>query len=397
MRIPAALVLTLISACLIGCAVKAGPTADATQRTRSPLPRIPGAGPQLWSVSCTAATTCWVMGETAKGFFSLHLRAGVWTYVPVPTPRGFHQPSGLWVSCVSDRDCWAAGGTNEDDDGLSGYSRDVVIHWNGSRWRLATVPNPRSPYENIVNDALQSISCPSASRCWAVGFRDTGEQLALGWNGKRWALASLPGGSNPNDFNLQSVSCVSARNCWAVGMRPMASGKCGGPFAADPTGNEILHWNGEAWVESVATSPTRCTNDLSLVSCVGARACWAIGQNDRGNEAFLWKGTGWRPTPIPTPDADPPPLTGLACTGKGGCWAVGTDFGTGTNLNVIFRYAAGRWRRSEVPPEPQGSGNELLGVSCYSASSCWAVGYSSPHNFSPEVMHWNGSHWSMIT
>jgi len=386
----AALVLAA-AAGLGGQAGAASPMRQA-QPDAGRLPPIPGLGPHLDSISCTAPQSCWAVGDTSRGLFALHLERGRWSYVAMPTPHGYTRSQGPWVSCVSDGDCWAAGGTDYDPIEIS-PSRNVAIHWNGVRWRLASVPSPG--YRDATYDALESISCPTARECWAVGYRN-GYQSALRWDGRRWTVSTVPLAHVPaaDSADLESVNCVSPRDCWAVGTRTAGSGEGG----CGSTGelNEVLHWDGTRWAIFNAPSTSSCTNDLGLVSCVSARSCWATGGTENQNSALHWNGRRWQFEPIPSPGvSDLDLILGLDCPSAGTCWAVGTRGSqTGESVNMILRYRSGRWRVIQ-PPQPPGRGNELLGVACGGPTSCWAVGYTQQGNFRAQVLHWDGRRWSV--
>jgi hypothetical protein len=70
---------------------------------------------------------------------------------------------------------------------------------------------------------LQGVSCPSVTSCWAVGtYRTAGGaevNQVLHWNGRRWSLVSVPsaGGTTGGFSGLRRVACVSPASCWAVG------------------------------------------------------------------------------------------------------------------------------------------------------------------------------------
>src|SRR5437763_12774005 len=88
---------------------------------------------------------------------------------------------------------------------------------------------------------------------------------------------------------LRAVSCVSPSDCWAVGV---TGNRVGGGL------NEALHWNGSKWSASKVPQPdgTRgnVNNALNGVSCVGSRACWAVGgAGVTRQEALRWNGRKW--------------------------------------------------------------------------------------------------------
>jgi hypothetical protein len=94
-------------------------------------------------------------------------------------------------------------------------------------------------------------------------------------------------------------------------------------------------------------------------------------------------------------------LVGISCTSPSSCWAVGRDTVNGAELNQALHWNGRKW--SPVPiPSPGGtataSRSELNGVSCASPASCWAVGDFFKSRFSAlnQALHWNGRRWSLV-
>ena len=409
-----AALLVLVVALPLAASSRAEATGVRAKPQQGRLPLIRKPNPALDSISCVGPETCWVIGDygnlstpsspsSDNGIFALHLKAGRWSYIRVPAPRGYvgfdGGAQGPAVSCSSDNNCWAAGGTN--NYALEGPpSHDVAIHWSGKVWRLAPTPSPRSRSRNVVNDSLQSVSCPTPTMCWAVGFRDNGGQLALELHGGRWQVGTIPSLPAASYATLESVSCVTSRDCWAVGTAPDQTGppgKCGLYQNERKELNYALLWNGTRWRRYPVPSGSTCTNDLGAVACASAQACWAVGQNDDGNEAVAWNGRRWRPVSIPRAPGMDAGLVSLACPSVRTCWGVGVNMDSPppNGGQTIFRYSDGSWHIEPGIPRPPG--NILLGLSCGGANSCWAVGYFEPkQTLRPEVVHWNGRWWSLV-
>jgi hypothetical protein len=128
------------------------------------------------------------------------------------------------------------------------------------------------------------------------------------------------------------------------------------------------------------------------------------------NEALRWNGTKWSTLTVPSPGGtanfDFSVLSGLACTSATNCWAAGSSgtFTSGTSLNQILFWDGTTWTQDNNIANPDGAGqgaaNELLGVTCSSASNCWAVGdFGSIHDSVGEILnqalHWDGAAWSL--
>jgi len=102
----------------------------------------------------------------------------------------------------------------------------MIVHWNGTAWRLVASPNP------APNSVLTAVAATSASNAWAVGYTRTGfKTLIAHWNGARWTRVPSP---TPGPLSqLLGVGATSARSAWAVG--------------ADEKGAILQHWNGKTW------------------------------------------------------------------------------------------------------------------------------------------------------
>jgi hypothetical protein len=140
----------------------------------------------------------------------MHWNGSAWTILPspnpaVPTPAGTTQTL-TGVVAVAPHDAWAVGGTSD----ISGFqpSRPIAMHFNGTAWSLATLPD-------VGFGAIASITASSPTSVWTVGGPgDVG--TVLHWNGTSWAQdTTAPSATVP----LRGVTAVtgSATELWAVG------------------------------------------------------------------------------------------------------------------------------------------------------------------------------------
>jgi len=103
---------------------------------------------------------------------------------------------------------------------------------------------------------------------------------------------------------------------------------------------------------------------------------------------------------VVSPDSE---LNGLSCTSASDCWAVGS-YGDGSNnfLNQAVHWNGKKWLIVKMP-EPDGTGagaaNFATAITCSSASNCWAVGYSGTPSktVSNEALHWQGTKWARVS
>jgi hypothetical protein len=248
-------------------------------------------------------------------------------------------------------------------------------------------PGPRLPTPGYSSE-LTSLSCASASRCLAVGDFETSKQVprdeVLGWDGHRWRMASVP---EPRHWaSLSGVSCPAPRHCLAVGTSAGAGGHGSRP--------QVLRWDGGRW--SAAAAPAGVAG-LSAVTCTAPSTCWALDNADYPSKTVRLTPHGWgRPAAIPGLDAP----NEITCRTASNCWMAGYYVKpNGIDLyNLIMRWNGHAWTRVRAPqPTPQ---NELAGIACPARDDCWAAGHDDTRSGSRtrnEVLHWNGSRWSLVS
>jgi hypothetical protein len=317
------------------------------------------------AVACTAKVTCWVASSSDDYGRNVTMRwSGTkWLAVPTPQPGGRHNPASLYgMACPSASDCWAVGQSGLDcrQDGcpLPGYRglSNEALHWNGVRWSVVTVPQPGPT-------------------------RQSGG-------------GSLSGEGGVAGRGLESITCPSARDCWAVGAKLSESGS---------EMNEVLHWNGTKWTKTSAPQPV--IGQLFSVACASANRCWAVGERGYSrngyrwnNQVIGWDGRHWAAVTTPVVGKNTwPSLEGVACATPHDCWAVGTTAVSGVHtFNEILHWNGAVWSRSESPRPPHDA-DSLSAVTCASSSECWAVGQWGRlmGNLLNEVLRWNGSRWSL--
>jgi hypothetical protein len=376
----------------------------------------PGAASLLEWVFCPSSSDCWAVGTYNSGHdFDLnevlHWNGSAWAQVPAPSPAGSVSGSVsilLGVRCASVSDCWAVGFTFRSN----GPELNQALHWNGNKWSVVPTPQPGGSLSSDISE-LADVGCTSSASCWAAGQYGTraGGVLQLNellhWNGKKWSLAAVPqpGGTGAGDVNaLNGVRCTSPGNCLAVG----TYGTTATMF------NETLHWTGTAWSQVAAPSPGGASegafSQLNSVTCSSATNCWAVGSygapETSFDQALHWNGTTWSQVPTPEPggtsSGDNQELIGISCHTATNCWTVG-DYepitGSGLILDQALHWDGGTWSQVDTP-EPGGAApgdtSNLVGVRCNSATDCWAVGRAQMSGGSQfgQALHWNGTTWS---
>jgi len=216
------------------------------------LPGSAPAGLHLLTVTCTSKTDCWAAGEQSVASNAesqaevselLHWNGNTWAAVP---PSSTGKVNAL--TCPARTDCWAVGGFGPRAHAYQ------AIHWDGTSWAPVRTPEPGDRSGAVFSTVLHGVACTGAANCWAVGTAtmrsksnlagdNTDIDEVLHWTGQKWSLVPSPdpGGVSLGDFNqLNSVACPAATACWAVGTT-----------GAGFPGNSViaLSWDGRAWAE----------------------------------------------------------------------------------------------------------------------------------------------------
>jgi hypothetical protein len=225
-------------------------------------------------------------------------------------------------------------------------------------WTLGTV----TPPAGSTTQSFQSVACPTATDCIGVGYATPAATYEQWTGGTTWSAQTLPQPHNNLGATLSGVSCASANACAIVGDYYVSK-------AFKPLN---YWWNGKTWSMKKAPSMAGLT---SAVSCFSATDCLATGQD---NSAESWNGSTWTSTSPVVPAGDSSvTLSGVSCPTASVCVAVGAG------LNSIFQPAAiviEQWNGTawtvvyNALPAGQ-SVASALGVSCTSASACFAVGW----------------------
>lgn len=324
----------------------------------------------LLGVTCVTAADCWSVASSNNGVAQQTLiqrwNGITWSIVPSPNTSSTSSNILYDVACVSASDCWAVGYAA----GVSAF-QTLTMHWNGASWTIVSSPSTAAVQNNFLND----VTCVSATECWAVGFYDPGspyQTLVERWDGSSWTILASPNTDLGQDNRLYGVTCATAGECWAVGRHTLPSGF---------TQNLIERWDGSAWTiaDAANTSDTQ-GNYLWSIACATATECWAVGSFSEGfgtarSLITRWDGTSW--TIVESPDASSNYvfLKGVTCATATACWAVGYVFVDGHHRTLVERWDGAAWTISASPNSHATQNNFLIGVSCPSPSECWASGY----------------------
>ncbi len=364
---------------------------------------VPGSGADdiLLGSACANALQCWAVGVTLHNVNSNQTIAplaeawngsswSVSTLASFPAGTG----GGLFdLTCVNGGDCWAVGATQSDMG--SNPNGTLIEHWDGSAWSIVPSPTPGGP--GVTGALLESVSCTSASDCFAVGYASDDNGLNLSdlveeWDGSTWTIVAGAATGQAYD-ELTHVDCVAADDCWAVGNAGPAQQEPNFlPIFPGAVGDQglIEHWDGSAWtIVSSASLPAPDGGYLSGLDCVTSEDCWASGAttDSSGMASGIlmehWDGSSWTDVSSSVPDpASAAILRSVACVSASQCWAVGATgpFGGGGGSNFQPQSFIENWNGSawSVEPSPDVADVSFLDtVSCVNAIGCLAGGSSA--------------------
>jgi hypothetical protein len=196
----------------------------------SPSPRDVD-GSELAGVACARATSCVAVGDTFTKTGNTHTLAeswngANWTIVASPNNSAGSENTLMSTFCTSASDCTAVG----DYFALSGTSIPLIENWNGVSWTLVA--------GQTASGDLDSVSCPNASRCAAVGEGPNGTFTEIR-RGTTWRVVASPNPKGGLGGILAGASCATSSSCDAVGYD---TGE-----ASDTTYNLAETWNGVEW------------------------------------------------------------------------------------------------------------------------------------------------------
>jgi hypothetical protein len=377
-RLSAGLACLAVLAVLAACGSVAGAASPARTASASALPAgSPAARADvkhfdfLNGVSCASRASCTAVGEyyrTADGPQpTLIERWNGTTWRVEPSPSIGRRSTLDSVSCPSATSCTAVG--------------SLIIGWNGVRWKV----------ELGWSSPFVSVSCAAPNSCMAVGVTGGGRPESGYFDGTDWTLQPMPRPRHPaQNITLSAVSCAGPSFCLAVGAYSYGVGAMPGPKARDKTLAE--RWNGSSWRVIRPVNVARW-DQLSAVSCTSPRACTAVGSSASGQLALAerWDGSTWKAQHVP--DVNPTgstQLTAVSCSSESSCMAVGTYNGATAAIAESWNGAAWKLYRMPGPPQPQPL-VQPAGLSCTGPGACVAVGTDG--RTLAEI--WAGTRWQI--
>lgn len=356
--------------------------------------QVPGNWPALAntvpdSVSCPTAAFCAAVGTDNGPYNAIWFRkGGTWTAgeaIPLPTDAG-PPPGGSGpyvalsaVSCPSASLCVVVGYYYNS----SGVDMPLVMTWADGSWQQEKIPLPSNGGGQY---GLTGVSCPTTAYCVAVGtYENTAsfpQGMLLTWSGGSWTVAEapVPGNAAPDSSALYAVSCASASSCTAVGSYSDTSGTIH---------YMVVTFSGGSWTpqEAPASPPSGGPPQINAMSCPSASFCAVVGdyQDASGDPRGLLmtkSGGKWTAATAPVPSTAPGGYPvfehAVSCVSAQSC-AIGGSYNNASGTEQhddLLTLSGGAWMGGNVPAPSNSATGEgsVLAVSCWSASSCVAVG-----------------------
>lgn len=275
------------------------------------------------------------------------------------------------------------------------YSSGPLVEvWDGKEWSWV----PSTTGAEKLNDA----ACIDNGECGAVGSKE-GQAWGQKWTKfGGWKTMPVPSiGASSSEFNGSGCAPVEGKlECFGVGS--YTSGSFRGTLA--------MRWETATQKFVYFSTPNVSQNNvLNDVSCNAVGSCVAVGYFvEFGNKyplAIRWDGTSWSTEFLPSPEEEPAGtdtyLNDVSCSGSGAaarCVAVGVNEGGAPQTAVGMRWNGEEWL--EAPPvEPAGLEGDFSfnGVSCLSASECYAAGEYATGEIETQTLieEWDGSEWAV--
>ena len=373
------------------------------------------AGPEPGWLTCPTAATCYVEGDNAtspsgpadmNSFYVSTDGALTWSVLPVPDGVTFTSA----LSCASATDC-AAGGL------YYGYQRVYLTTASGGHsWTVSPLP---ARVGQIV-----TLDCVTVTTCRGLASA-SGKPISIGIDamsdmhfvttsdgGRRFTVVRFPKGEL-----IQSMTCPTASRCAAIGWHSNFDPRNGpdldhGVLLTSDDGGAT--WQQRAWPKGYGPGP------FPDVTCVDASHCAMIGFIERngregnqvgyasGKDAVQYTviafssdgGATWTASALPR-TIPYPMIDALTCPTTQTCYAAGGDniaqrigntYNAGSSVVAITHDAGRTWQRvtfavpAKVPGGMQGDSFLDIGqIQCPQPDACIATGISDQGSTSTPV------------
>jgi hypothetical protein len=374
------------------------------------------AGPEPGWLSCPTAATCYVEGDNSASpsgpadMNSLYVSGdGAQTWGVLPVPAGVTFTSAL--ACASATDC-AAGGLYYGHQPVY-----LTTATGGHSWTVRPLPARLGQIETLActATACRGLASPSGEPA-SPGFSSifTGMRFfATADGGRNFAVASFP-----SNAAIQSVACPTAARCVAIGVYSHFTNRDGpdldhGVLMTSDDGG--LTWQRRAWPKGYGPGPepevtcadaSHCAmigfvehngregNQVSYTSGKDAVQYTVIGFSADGGQTWTRTSTFPRSMPYPSIDALTCP-TATTCYAAGGdliAQHIGNTYNTESAVVAVTGNAGRSWQRvtfavpAKVPSGMQGDSFMQIGqIDCPQPDACVAFGSSDQGSTSTPI------------
>ena len=365
------------------------------------------AGPEPGPLTCPTAAICYVEGDNStspsgpadmNSFYVSTDGAQTWSVLPVPAGVTFTSA----LSCASATDCTAGG--------LYYGHQPVYLSTasGGHSWTVS--PLPADAGEILDLDCVTATTCRGLASAPANVANQGLELFVSGMHfvttpdgGRHFTVVPFAAGAS-----IQSVTCPTASRCVAIGVHSNFNPRTGpdldhGVLLTSDDGG--LTWQQHAWPKGYGPGP------VPDVTCTDASHCAMIGFVERngreGNQAGYTSGKdavqytviafssdgGATWTASTLPDTIPyPMMDALTCPTTQTCYAAGSDliaqrigntYNAGSSVVAVTSDAGRTWQRvtfavpAKVPGGMQGDSFMDIGqIQCPLPDACVAIGVS---------------------
>jgi hypothetical protein len=372
------------------------------------------------SVSCPAAGECAAVGflnpPGVNEVFVVSQAHGKWGRLEKVRGMAALGKGGAVSGYLSSVSCWApgncaAGGGYADHVGAE--HAFVVSEMNGT-WGPARELPGVAALKVDLDAILSSLSCASAGNCAAGGYYDDatsdGRSLVAAERNGTWDNArQVPGTTGTHQGGsaaVESVSCPPAGNCLAVGSYQTSAGAQSFlSVLKDGT------WSRAERVPGLSALPGggAVGGDAMWVGCTSPGDCNVIGiyrvAHAKGVYSFSVAeadGAWGKAKKIPLgARAAESFIDAVGCASPGNCSAGGLFFAPGSSEVFTVDEKNGSWSTSrEIPGAAalnRGGNAEVSSIACGAPGDCVAGGYYSPVNnrYDPFIATETDGIWGM--
>ncbi len=312
----------------------------------------------LTGIACSSSTVCYAVGANSNGI-------GIIVPIGNGTPGTAETVSAVsegltGIACSSSTTCYVIGTevTNPNSLQVSITVESIIMPL--TKGTLGTAKNVSS------TGSLDSIICPGATTCYAVGTETNntnsisngsgGGMLVSIINGTPGTVQSISGTTG-----LTGIACPSPTTCYDVGGGGGLSG--------------IILTVTDGTLGSVDTvgQPNTGTLLANNIACSSSTTCYIAGQN-ASNQGIVMSLANGTPGIAQTASAASGGLFGIACSSSTTCYAIGANAnGAGMIISV----------NNGIPgtAETASAGSdEFYAIACSSSTECYVVGTNSNNN-----------------